>query len=72
MNSIQGVGGIEYVYTKNFDAIYFDGVCIENFQVEIGNMEYGLEIDGIIGFDFIRMAGLVIDAVKMQVYSITK
>lgn len=72
VDSIQGVGGIEYVYTKNLEAIYFEEVCIDNFSVEIGSMDYGFEIDGIIGFDFIQMAGLVIDAVKMQAYSVTK
>jgi hypothetical protein len=72
VDSSQGVGGIEYVYTKNFDAIYFDGISIDSFQVEIGSMDYGLDIDGIIGFDFIQKAGLVIDAVKMKVYSVAK
>lgn len=36
---------------------------------EIGAMDYGIEIDGILGFDFIRAAGLIIDANKMQVFS---
>lgn len=72
VDTIQGVGGIEYVYTKNFDAIYFDGLCIDDFQVEIGSMDYGLEIDGIIGFDFIRTASLVIDTVDMQVFYKTR
>lgn len=35
---------VEYVYTKNFDAIYFDEVCIDNFQVEVGSMGYGMEM----------------------------
>lgn len=68
VDSIHGVGGIEYVYTKTFDAICFEAVCINHFQVEIGSMDYGMEIDGIIGFDFIRTAGLVIDTVNMQVH----
>jgi hypothetical protein len=72
VDSIQGIGGIEYVYTKNFDAIHFEDVCIDDFQVEIGSMDYGLEIDGIIGFDFIRTAGLVIDAVSLLTYSTLK
>lgn len=54
MDSIRGVGGIEYVYTKNFDAIYFDSVCVDNFQFEVGSMDYGMEIDGINGFDSSR------------------
>ncbi|MEK8130508.1 retropepsin-like aspartic protease [Paenibacillus filicis] len=70
VDSIQGVGGIEYVYTKTFDWIQFDSLCLEHFQVEIGSMDYGIDIDGILGFDYIRAAGLMIDSVKLQVYSL--
>ncbi len=70
VDTIRGVGGVEYVYTKNFDAIYLDSVCLNNFQVEVGNMDYGMEIDGIIGFDFIQAAKLIIDTIRMQVYSV--
>lgn len=68
VDSIRGVGGIEYVYTKQLDAVYFDSVCLADFRVEVGSMDYGMEIDGIIGFDFIQMAGLIIDAVQLKVY----
>ncbi|NQX69666.1 retropepsin-like domain-containing protein [Paenibacillus alba] len=69
VDTIRGVGGVEYVYTKNFDAIYLDRVCLDNFQVEVGNMDYGMEIEGILGFDFIQTANLIIDTVRMEVYS---
>ena len=68
VDSIRGVGGIEYVYAKNFDLIYFDDVSLDNFQVEIGSMDYGMEIDSILGFDFIQAAGLIIDSAKLRVY----
>jgi hypothetical protein len=68
VDTIRGVGGIEYVYTKRFDAIHFGNVCLNNFLVEIGRMEYGMEIDGIIGFDFINAAELVIDTKKLLAY----
>ncbi|WP_274472048.1 MULTISPECIES: hypothetical protein [unclassified Paenibacillus] len=38
-------------------------------KVEIGAMDYGIHIDGIPGFDFIRNAGLIIDTKKMKVYA---
>ena len=37
-------------------------------KVEIGAMDYGIEIDGILGFDFMRTAGLIIDTNKMREY----
>ncbi|WP_088833647.1 retropepsin-like aspartic protease [Paenibacillus tyrfis] len=69
VDTIRGVGGVEYVYTKYLDAIKFDGISVEQFQVEIGSMDYGIEIEGIIGFDFMRAAGLIIDTKSMIVNS---
>lgn len=69
VHTIRGIGGIEYVYTKEFEALYFENICIEHFLVEIGDMNYGMEIDGIMGFDFIQSAGLIINAVNLQVHS---
>jgi hypothetical protein len=68
VDTIRGVGGVEYVYTKYFESIDFGNILLENFQVEIGNMDYGLEINGIIGFDFISAANLLIDTKNMLVY----
>lgn len=60
--SIQGVGGIEFVYTKNIDQIVISAeIKTSDFLVELGSMDYGLDIDGIIGYDFMREVGLVID-----------
>ncbi|WP_235792762.1 hypothetical protein [Virgibacillus salidurans] len=50
------------------DKIYFEKSYLENVQVEIGNMDYGMDIDGILGFDFISNSNLVIDTRKMMVY----
>jgi hypothetical protein len=35
-------------------------------------MDYAIDIRGIIGFDYIRAANLVIDTVNMEVYPKTK
>lgn len=69
VDTIRGVGGVEYVYTKFLDAIHFDGQWVSQFQIEIGSMDYGLEIDGILGFDFMKTAGLVINAKEMTISS---
>lgn len=66
---IHGVGGAEIVFTKWFDAVVLGDWAVNECKIEIGAMDYGIEIDGILGFDFIRAAGLIIDANKMQVYS---
>ncbi|WP_405106078.1 aspartyl protease family protein [Paenibacillus sp. FSL K6-1217] len=63
---IRGVGGVEYVYTKYLNLIIVDEAILNDFQVEIGNMDYGMEIDGILCFNFLKQAGAVIDTGEMQ------
>jgi hypothetical protein len=63
---IRGVGGVEYVYTKYLDSIIVGEATIEDFQVEIGNIAYGMDIDGILGFNFLKQAGAMIDTREMQ------
>lgn len=67
VNTIRGVGGIEYVYTKSLDFIAVDGTVVEDFEIEIGNMDYGLEIDGILGFNFMKQTGAVINLNSMEI-----
>jgi hypothetical protein len=69
LNKIRGVGGVEVVYSKQFDFVRVSKATLESFEVEIGEMNYGMEIDGIIGFDFIQSVGLVIDSKKLTVYA---
>jgi predicted aspartyl protease len=61
LGTISGVGGSEFVFFKTVDAIEVNGFRIENFQVDIGTMNYGINIDGIIGMDFLLKAKGIID-----------
>ncbi|HHY74698.1 MAG TPA: hypothetical protein GX497_16020 [Bacillus bacterium] len=66
-HTIQGIGGLEFVYTKQIDQIAIsDKIAISNFDVELGSMDYGVEIDGIIGYDFMKELGLTIDLKKLK------
>ncbi|SFM21764.1 Aspartyl protease [Paenibacillus sp. 1_12] len=66
---IHGVGGTEIVFTKWFDSVSLGDWFVKSCKIEIGVMDYGIDIQGIIGFDFLRAAKLVIDTDKMLVYS---
>ena len=68
VDTIRGVGGVEYVYVKRFDSIQFGDTYQVDYEVEIGNMDYGMEIDGILGFDFIQASNLVIDSKTLNVF----
>lgn len=34
---------------------------VDDFELEIGEMDYGFEIGGVLGMDFLRAAGAIID-----------
>ncbi len=67
LNTIRGVGGVEVVYSKRFDFVRIGEISLQGFVVEIGEMNYGMQIDGILGFDFIRSAGLVIHSKELRI-----
>jgi len=58
-----------FVYKKNIDGINLGEIGIRNFMVEVGVMDYGFEINGILGMDFMRSVGIIMDLDKMVVYS---
>jgi hypothetical protein len=66
---IHGIGGSEIVFTKWFDSITLGNISVNLCKVEIGVMDYGIDIQGILGFDFIREAKLIIDTTRMEVYT---
>lgn len=69
IETISGVGGIEFVYKKNIDEIYLGKLKIRNFIIEVGVMDYGFEINGIIGMDFLKKVRAIIDLDKMLIYN---
>jgi hypothetical protein len=66
---IHSIGGSEIVFTKWFDSVTLGNFSVNQCIVEIGVMDYGIDIQGILGFDFIREAKLIIDTIRMEVYT---
>ena len=69
IHSIRGVGGSEFVFTKTIDGLKVDRLQVGALEVEIGAMDYGFEIDGIIGMDFLAQVGAVVDLSVMEIRS---
>lgn len=68
IETILGVGGVEFVYKKNIDSIKLEDLEIRDFKIEVGVMDYGFDINGIIGIDFLKKVGEIINLDKMIVY----
>jgi hypothetical protein len=69
IHRIRGVGGTEFVFTKAVDALALGELTINGFEIEVGAMDYGFDLDGILGLDFLLQVGAVIDLKYMEVHS---
>lgn len=69
IREICGIGGREYVFSKTIDRLVSGELMVENFQVEIGDMNYGIEMDGSLGLDFLIQSQAIID---LKAFKLTK
>ncbi|MEK6754479.1 MAG: retropepsin-like aspartic protease [Chloroflexota bacterium] len=67
LHTIFGVGGSEVVFTRKIDELRAGTFSIRNFEIEIGGMDYGFDIQGIIGMDFLTKAGAKIDLGTLEI-----
>lgn len=65
LGSISGVGGSEFVFLKTVDSIEMNGIHIKDFTIDVGLMDYGINIDGIIGMDFLLEINGIINLDKL-------
>jgi Aspartyl protease len=65
---IRGVGGAEFVFIKRIDRLAVGELQVSDFEIEVGAMDYGFAIDGIIGTDFLLQVGAVIDLSRLEIH----
>ncbi len=61
VHTIVGVGGLEFVYSKVVDLIKIGNMKVENYPIEIGAMNYGFSLDGILGLDLLQQMKVMIN-----------
>ncbi|HPR54005.1 MAG TPA: retropepsin-like aspartic protease [Deltaproteobacteria bacterium] len=64
--TIRGVGGNEVVFSRRVEALCVGEQRITDFEVEIGGMDYGFEVNGILGMDYLISSGAVINLRAME------
>ncbi len=64
---IRGVGGTKFVFSEQVDALAIGGLEVSQFEIEIGALDYGFDLDGIIGLDFLRAVRAVIDLGELTI-----
>lgn len=65
---IRGVGGREVVFSRVLEALRLDDYQLESFEVEIGEMDYGFDLNGILGMNFLVQAGAIIDLKHLSIH----
>lgn len=61
LKKVKGIGGTEIVYEKKMDLIIVNQCEIAEFVLQIGAMNYGFHINGILGMDFLKRSKAIID-----------
>jgi predicted aspartyl protease len=69
IRAMHGIGGAEYVYEKIIDRLVLHEAAVNQFNVQVGAMDYGLDINGIIGMDFLLSVGLIIDLRNREIFA---
>lgn len=64
---IRGVGGSEFVYSKRIESVSVGEMIVEDFVIQVGAMEYGFPLKGIIGMDFLLATRATIDLGSLEV-----
>lgn len=64
---IRGVGGTEFVFMKRVDRVTVGELAVKDFLIEVGAMDYGFEMDGIIGMNFLIAVGAVLDLSRLEI-----
>jgi len=67
LHMISGVGGSEVVFTRKIDYLQVGDKRIEDIEIEVGGMDYGFQINGILGMDFLLRAGATINLREMKI-----
>jgi Aspartyl protease len=65
---IRGIGGAEFVFVKRVDCLSVGELQVSDFEIEIGAMDYGFSIDGIIETDFLLQVGAVLDLSRLEIH----
>lgn len=67
LHTIRGVVGVEVVYLRKVDFLEVDESKVTDFEIEVGGMDYGFEINGILGMDFLEASGAIINLREMRI-----
>ena len=67
LHRIHGVGGSEFVFMKGVNQASIGERHVRDFPIEVGGLDYGFHLNGIIGTDFLLAVGAIIDLSSLEI-----
>ena len=58
-----------YAVRKRIDSIDCDGIKLHNFKIDFGEIDPNEKVNGLLGVDFLRDAGIILDLVDLVMYT---
>ena len=65
IKNAQGIGGYEKILVKNFETLKLNDIALENICLSIGDMDYRIDIDLLIGLDILKILNANINVKNM-------
>ena len=66
---LRGIGGDEAVIEKTIDSLRVGALNAAPFTIQMGAMEYGIPMDGIIGLDFLLKTQAIINFKTLELHA---
>ena len=67
LHRVRGVGGFEFVYSKRIETLTVGSLQADDFEIQVGALQYGFPLQGLIGMDFLVATRAVIDLGALEV-----
>lgn len=67
LHTVRGVGGTEVVFPRTVDYLQLDNRQVSDFLVEIGAVDYGFPLNGILGMDYLTQIGAIINLRRREI-----
>ena len=68
LRRIRGVGGTEFVFMKRLDHLSVGDLEAPSFEIEVGAMAYGFPGEGVLGLNFLRQSGALINLRQLELH----
>ena len=67
LRRVVGVGGAEFVFSKRVGRLALGDLQAVDFDIQIGAMDYGFPLQGLLGMDFLLRSAAIIDLGRLEV-----